>query len=260
MAKTAIFTPSANNIAFADSTVALLDALSVKRDAWEQGVFKAANEALYALLAETLDVYNNKFLQGSKDDQRTLRQQLASRLKEMGIKTQKNSTALNMLVRFVFKSDRKRAHRYAYVLTAAVQENVSSANFAVFVRDAGGVEEVVRKMVVKEETLQKRQAVEAARVATDSELEHNTLNPLAVVNLDIEGDYAVLIAKPQPDGTTRIVSVLPSATKAVINALMQHIAKHKVAATQADAQNAAEIDSFKQPTREADPLADALAA
>lgn len=108
MAKTAIFTPSANNIAFADSTVALLDALSVKRDAWEQGVFKAANEALYALLAETLDVYNSKFLQGSKDDQRTLRQQLASRLKEMGIKTQKNSTALNMLVRFVFKSDRKR--------------------------------------------------------------------------------------------------------------------------------------------------------
>jgi hypothetical protein len=260
MANTANFNPSANNIAFADSTVALLDALSVKRDAWEQGVFKAANEALYALLAETLEIYNSKFLQGGKDDQRTLRQQLVSRLNEMGIKTQKNSTALGMLVRFVFKSDRKRAHRYAYVLSAAVQENVSSANFAGFVRDAGGVEEIVRKMVVKEDTRKKREAVQAAQVVTKDELEYNTLNPLAVVNLDIEGDYAVLIAKPQPDGTTRIVSVLPSATESVINALMQHIAKHKVATATADAQNAEEIDSFKQPTRKADPLADALAA
>lgn len=252
MATTAIFTPSETNIAFADSTVALLDALSVKRDEWEQGVFKAANEALYALLAETLDVYNSKFLQGSKDDQRTLRQQLVSRLKEMGIKTQKNSTALGMLVRFVFKSDRKRAHRYAYVLTAAVQENISSANFADYVRDAGGVEEVVRTMVVKEEARQKREAVEAAQVVAKGELEYNTLNPLAVVNMDIEGDYAVLIAKPQPDGTTHIVSVLPSATDVVINALMQRIAKHKVASAQVDAQNASEVDSFKQPKSEDD--------
>ena len=259
MAKTAIFTPSADNLVFADSTVALLDALSVKRDAWEQGAFKAANDALYALLAETLDVYNSKFLQGGKDDQRTLRNLLVDRLKAMSVKTQKNSTTLNMLVRFVFKSDRKRAHRYAYVLTAAVQENVAPADFADFVRRAGGVEEVVRTMVVKEETLQKRQAVEAAGVVAKDELERNTLNPLAVINLDIEGDYAVLIAKPQPDGTTRIVSVLPSATEAVINALMQHIAKHKVATAKADAQNASEIDSFKQPERKTD-LQTALAA
>ena len=260
MAKTAIFTPSADNLVFADSTVALLDALSVKRDAWEQGAFKAANDALYALLAETLDVYNSKFLQGGKDDQRTLRNLLVDRLKAMSVKTQKNSTTLNMLVRFVFKSDRKRAHRYAYVLTAAVQENVAPADFADFVRRAGGVEEVVRTMVVKEETLKKREAVKAAQVVAKSELEYNTLNPLAVVNLGIEGDYAVLIAKPQPDGTTRIVSVLPSAADSVINALMLHIAKHKAATAQADAQNASEIDSFKQPERETDPLTAALAA
>ena len=253
MAKNSVFTPSAQNLVFADSTVSLLDALSVKRDAWELGVFKAANDALYALLAETLDVYNSKFLQGSKDDQRTLRSQLVERLKGMSVKTQRNSTTLNMLVRFVFKSDRKRAHRYAYVLTAAVQENVLPADFAAYVRNAGGVEEVVRTMVVKEETLQKREAVKAAGVVAKCELERNTLNPLAVVNLDIEGEFAVLIARPQPDGTTRIVSVLPSATEAVINALMQHIAKHKVATAQTDAQNASEIDSFKQSEPEIDP-------
>lgn len=246
MAKTAIFTPSADNMTFANSTVALLDALSVKRDEWEQGVFKAANEALYALLAETLDVYNSKFLQGSKDDQRTLRQQLVSRLKEMGIKTQKNSTALGMLVRFVFKSDRKRAHRYAYVLTAAVSDGVAAADFPAYVRDAGGVEEVVRKMVVKEETLKKRAALNAAEVALKGEVEHNVLNPLAVVNMAVEGEYAVLIAKPQPDGTVRIISVLPDAKEAVISSLMIQIAKHNVASAQTDELNAAERDSFKQ--------------
>ena len=75
----------------------------------EQGAFKATNDALYALLAETPDIHNNKFLQGNKEDQRTLRNLLVDRLKAMSVKTQKNSTTLNMLVRFVFKSDRKRA-------------------------------------------------------------------------------------------------------------------------------------------------------
>ncbi len=254
MAKTAMFTPSANNMAFADSTVTLLDALSVKRDAWENGAFKAANEALYGLLADTLDIFNDKFLKGSADDQRTLRKQLVGRLKEMRIKTQNNSTTLNMLVRFVFKSDRKRAHRYAYVLTAAVKDGIDAAGFPAYVRNAGGVEEVVRKMVVKEETQKKREAVKAAEVVVKSEVEHNTLNPLAVVNMAIEGEFAVLIAKPQPDGTTRIVSVLPEATEAVINALMQHIAKHKVANGVADALNEAEADSFKQADSENDGL------
>ena len=245
MAKTANFAPSANNVAFANSTVALLDALSVKRDEWEKGAFKAANEALYALLAETLEIYSSKFVAGSKDDQRTLRTQLMSRLKEMGIKAQKNSTALGMLVRFVFKSDRKRAHRYAYVLTAAVSEGVAAVDFPAYVRNAGGVEEVVRKMVVKEETLKKREAVKAAEVALKGEVEHNTLNPLAVVNMAIEGEYAVLIAKPQPDGTVRIISVLPDAKEALIGSLMQQIAKHNVASAQTDALNASEVDSFK---------------
>ena len=246
MSKSSSFTPSVQNTAFADSSVLLLDALSVKRDAWENGAFKAANEALYGLLADTLDIYNSKFLCGEMNDQRALRKELVLRLKEMGVKTQINSTTLTMLVRFVFKSDRKRAHRYAYVLTAAVKDGIAAADFANYVRNAGGVEEVVRTMAVKEATLQKRAAVKAAEGVVKSEVDYNTLNPLAVINMATEGEYAVLIAKPQPDGTTRIINVLNDANDAVISALMRYIAKQKVANGEADEVNAAETDSFKQ--------------
>lgn len=110
------FAPSAMNIAVAESIVQSLDALSLARDNWEQTTFKKANEGLYDLLSQCLAVFETKFIKGTKDDQRTLRSELIARLSEKKIKTQKNSPTLTLFVRFVFSSDRKRAHGYSYVL------------------------------------------------------------------------------------------------------------------------------------------------
>ena len=100
------FAPSALNIAVAESIVQSLDGLSLARENWEQTAFKKSNEGLYDLLAQCLDVFETKFVKGTKDDQKTLRQELISRLTEMKVKTQKNSPTLNLFVRFVFCSDR----------------------------------------------------------------------------------------------------------------------------------------------------------
>jgi hypothetical protein len=109
------FAPSALNIAVADGIVQSLDALSLARENWEQTTFKKANEGLYDLLAQSLDVFETKYIKGTKDDQRTLRSELISRLNELKIKTQMNSPTLTLFVRFVFRSDRKRAHGYRSV-------------------------------------------------------------------------------------------------------------------------------------------------
>ena len=51
--------------AHSNSIVQQLDALSTKRQAWEVTDFKKANEGLYNLLGECLDVFNGKFVNAS---------------------------------------------------------------------------------------------------------------------------------------------------------------------------------------------------
>ena len=74
------FAPSALNIAVTDAIVQSLDGLSLAREDWEQTTFKKANEGLYDLLSKCLDVFETKFIKGSKDDQKTLRSELIFRL------------------------------------------------------------------------------------------------------------------------------------------------------------------------------------
>lgn len=227
---------TANSIAFADSTVQKLDALSAKRDAWEQEIFKKANEELYSLLADALDLYyhSEAIIQSleikahGKSYTSKLRTELTARLKELGVKVQNNSTTLTMLVRYVFKSDRKRAHGYSQVLGAAIQDNVQPVDLAVYITNAGGVEQIKRRMVLSEEALAKRAKVAIAKDTVKADLEHAELNPIASAQVAVEGEYAVLLAKPRPDGFVDIIGVVPDVNDALLNALQLRMAKKRV--------------------------------
>ena len=113
-------TVQAAAIAFAAATVQKLDALAQRRQQWEATAFAKANEGLYAILADCQEIYEQQFLNAGESDQRALRSDLKSRLEAAGVKVQRNTTTLTMVVRFVFGSDRKRAHGYNYVLKAAI--------------------------------------------------------------------------------------------------------------------------------------------
>lgn len=100
---------SITNIAaqqFANSTVQQLDALFKTRENWEATDFKKANEGLYSLLSECQDVYVSMFINATEDQRRAVRSELTSRLSAAGVKVQKNTSSLMMLVRFVFNSAR----------------------------------------------------------------------------------------------------------------------------------------------------------
>lgn len=222
---------------FTDTTVKQLNALSAKRDSWENGAFKKANDELYALLADTLDLFlkNEVTLSSTtvkahgKEYASALRKELSSRLKAMDVKVQKNSSTLTMLVRFVFKSDRVRAHGYARVLQAAMQDGIAPAGLANYIATAGGIEQIKRRMVLSEAALEKRAQIATANNSVKAEVELAELNPIASVQLTAEGQYAVLLAKPNGAGFVDIIGVLSEVEQALVNALLLRMAKKRVA-------------------------------
>lgn len=228
-AATSVFTPSAADVAFTNTTVQSLDGLLARRQQWEATDYKKANEGLYALLAGCLALFNQQFMSADATGQKALRLDLTAKLKAGGVRVQKTSPTLTMFVRYVFGSDRKRAQGYAYVLEAAISNGIAAKDLANYITAEGGIEEVKRKMVMKEETLARRAAVESAKVAVKAAVELALATPLASVPLaGVSGNYAVLLAQPSPDGMVNIVGVLSDVKDTLVDALFAQMAKRKV--------------------------------
>jgi hypothetical protein len=228
-------TPTAENMVFASSIVQQLDVLAVRRKEWETTDYKKANDGLYTLLAECLNVYQARFVKGSLADQKALRVSLVQRLQADRVRVVKTTTTLTMLARFVFNSDRKRAHGYGYVLAAAVSQGVQSKDFAIWVAEQGGIEEIKRLMVKKAEAIVRQQAVQAATVVVSDEVATNAIRPLAHVELHgLTGTYALLLAKPNVAGGVDIVGTLSEVDEALFKALIVRMAKKQVAAAEVD--------------------------
>lgn len=211
------------------SIVQQLDVLCKRRQDWETTDYKKANEGLYGLLAECLEVFQERFMKADDEAKKALRTELKERLTADGIRVVSTSTTLTMLARFVFNSDRKRAQGYGYVLAAALSHDVKASDFTAWVSEQGGIEEIKRKMVSKPEAIAKKQAIEAATAIVKGNLELNTLQPLAHVSIEgLSGEYAVLLAKPNVNGGADVVGTLSEINDALISALILRMAKTEV--------------------------------
>lgn len=247
----AVKVPTPENFAFAKSTVSSLDALVTRRKEWEATDYKKANETLYLLLADCLDIYLTRFWnEASTSNQKALRTELTARLKGAGIKVQSNSQTLTMLVRFVFGSDRKRAHGYTYVLKAAIAMQVSPQDLPRFITGQGGVEEIKRVVTATEETLAKReqrqQALNSVKVNAEN-AETNPLTSAALSPAESYGQYSVLIAKPTECGLMNVVAVLRNAEPSVIEGLFKRIAKEEAELSKEAEVKAKEVAGFAYP-------------
>ncbi len=223
-----VFVPSAENLKFSASTVHDLDGLLQRCKAWESTDFKKANEGLNTLLADCLNVFDAKFMKGSDEDKRTLRMDLETRLKAAGVKVQRNSPTLTMFVRYIFNSDRKRAQGYAYVLKAAISHGKTSAELPEWIVSEGGIEQIKRKMVQSEEAKANKAKLEVARSQVTFAIKQAELSPLAQVHLSgLTGKYALLLAKPQPNGMASIIGSLSDLDETLFNAMLLKMAKRK---------------------------------
>jgi hypothetical protein len=216
---------------FVQSLVAELDGLSANCISWEKTSFKTANEELYALLARCLAIFESRFQNASDQERAALRKEVLARLQGKGIRVVKQSATLTMFIRLLFNSDRKRANSYAYVLTAAMTHGVRSAELAQWITQTGGIEEVKRRHLVKPETAQRQAELAQTRHRLESEIAQAHDAPLAQVALNgLEGDYVLLLARPNQDGQgARVVGVLPDASESLRKGLLQQLAKQRVA-------------------------------
>jgi hypothetical protein len=221
------FAPSIQNIAFADDIVQSLDALSLSRDNWEQTAFKKANEGLYDLLAQCLDVFQTKFISASTADQKTLRTEVISRLTAKKIKTQKNSPTLNLFVRFVFCSDRKRAHGYSYVLTAAISHGVTASQLPQWISGKGGIEEIKRSMIQSEEAKVRHEKRQKAKETAEQLIVDAHVNPLASFSVDgvIPQQRNIMLAVGDVNGNFNVTYVLTEVSESLYQALLKQAAK-----------------------------------
>jgi len=240
------FSPSSDNLAYAAMTVQSLDALAAKRETWESTDFKKANDGLYSLLADCLDVFNGQFVNALDAERKTLRMQLTGRLKAAGIKVQSNTTTLNMFVRYVFGSDRKRAHGYAYVLSAAIAESIEPVLLADWIRQSGGIEKIKRKMVRSEESQLKQQKLQAEQSAVLADFAQADTQDLQRVNVGaMSGEYGLILVKPNPDGSVSVLESLSDISEGLFNELVRRIAKDRVENNATRAQLNAEADALK---------------
>ena len=233
MANTAkvAFQPTSANVAYANVLISQLDGLVSKRKQWETTDYKKANEGLYNLLASCLEVFKSKFVDADDSDKKTLRSDLTTRLTAEGVRVQRNTTTLTMFVRFVFCSDRKRAHGYTYVPKAAISYDVTAANLPSWIVEQGGIEEVRKRMIVSEEAQQRKADLSVAQAQVKASIEQAVVTPLAKLPMSgISGEYALLLAKPEPDGMLSIIGAISDINEAFYNACLIKMARSKALA------------------------------
>jgi len=226
-----VFQPTQANLVFANTLISQLDGLVSKRKQWETTDYKKANEGLYSLLASCLEVFKSKFVDADDSDKKTLRSDLTARLTAEGVRVQRNTTTLTMFVRFVFGSDRKRAHGYTYVLKAAISYDITAANLPGWVVEQGGIEEVRKRMIVSEAAQQRQADLSVAQAQVKASIEQAVVTPLAKLPMSgISGEYALLLAKPSPDGMLSIVGAISDINTAFYNACLIKMARSKALA------------------------------
>jgi len=215
----------------ANGVMVKLDELVAKRNKW-QVQYDRTNNTLYELLAGCLDSYYA--IKGTKGEKVFL-ENIKESLQARNLKVQEGTTVLNLIVRYVFDSDRRRIHGYARVLRVAVKEEIEVVKFVDWIKQAGGLEEITSSKGATEATLKKRMTLEAKVEDVKDLLIEQLQHPLAIVpkthlvSAVDTAEYTLLIGKMQVDGKTKVLSVVPDASSAMIQASIKKIAEALIA-------------------------------
>lgn len=224
------FIPSFDNLEYASKTFRVLDSLCSERQSWQDNEYKTSTTRLYALLGSVQGVYQTKFVEAKDDDRRTLRQQLIGKLNADGIRVVKSTDTLGLLIRYVFKGDRRRVMSYKYAILAANSHGITSDKLAEWLSAAGGLEEVVRKVSFSQETIDRREAVVQAVNRVQELISKREDNPVATITLPNSkvNSRVMLLAEPCGNGEFKILYVFTEPSEGVQKALIRKAASSNV--------------------------------
>ena len=100
---------------------------------------------LYGLLQKIMQL--SEAIDASADKDQLINHMRIQLKNKHQIKTQDNSSAEAVLVRFVTRADRKSAHVYARSIETAKTNGVKSSDFVNYVKEKGGIERIREKGV-----------------------------------------------------------------------------------------------------------------
>lgn len=219
----AITTIGAISAAAVQSAYNRIASLAKAREQWQTTVFTTANEGLYLLLADCYRLYNDML--GKHTNAARLREAFEHHCGEKQLSFKASTHTMDRIVRVVFgNADRRRVSAYAIALRAALASDpkVGPDDFAEFVRQAGGAEEVRMAASKKQDALSPKDKVALAKsalikrpskvVVTDSAF----CAELDAAKVD---QHHVLIAQQQADGSLVLRAIVSNDT--VVNAALQ---------------------------------------
>ena len=138
-----------SNKALVLSLIAEADEVAKEHEFYHEQYVVSANEVLYKLLANILQVCID--VTASGEDERVVKEMRSKLKSDYGIKTQANSRASSIVVRYIVRSNRKTAHVYGRVIEVAMANGITPEYLPDFIRDRGGIEEIRLSVVSAEE-------------------------------------------------------------------------------------------------------------
>lgn len=129
-----------SNLVVSKSLIGQAEDLAAEHEFFTDKYVISGRRALYELLAKIFMLVERFDQSIDKDD---LIKMVRKNLQEQcGIKTQDNTSATTVLVRYITRADRKTAHVYARAIESAKDNNIKSEDFANYIERSGGVERI----------------------------------------------------------------------------------------------------------------------
>lgn len=161
------------------------------------------NWELYNLLAGIYSLYRNAAEQKYTDDAVKL---MGEKLKKFNVRIQSNTPSLTVFVRYVYRTDRKKAYTYSQVLNFADKKGVTPADLPSFIDANGGVEKC------KEAN---KSGLGQALSVEDRKEQIKTYEAFATIQLDASQydpakatDVVFVVGKIDADGRLELLKVL----------------------------------------------------
>lgn len=190
--------------------------LAAEHELFNEQYVISGRKALYGLLAKIYALVE-RFDQSI--DKADLIKMMRKNLHEQyGIKTQDNTSATTVLVRYITRADRKTAHVYARAIESAQENCIKAEDFAAYVERSGGVERI-RAIGASADAADVKQALEEEMLAlTHAFLGARTEMPFAEFDAPKAFDgiysksctYELVICSLGTSGKYNVIGKLPA--------------------------------------------------
>jgi hypothetical protein len=217
------------NSAFkASNLLVALDTLVTERESFEREEYARSNAKLYEILSKIYSAY--KIAKSSDSLLTETVRQMKQVLQQSGDRIQTNTLAINLFVRYVFRTSRQRAHNYSRTLQAAYAKGIAPEALPQFIADGGGVEECKKEFVKGPKALERESKIASALDMVNEQLANNVTS-LAKVKVSAAWvaetygeEMTFLVGKADKNGVVHVTSVVPAFSKGMAKWAKQQLA------------------------------------